>query len=215
MRIQILISKKSWAQDYKKIILKKIKKFTRKPIILSNHLNLKKNYDVNIIFSYFKIIPSRYLKRSKFNIIPHESDLPKGKGMSPLTWQILDNKKNIFFSLIEANNKLDSGKIYYKKIIKIPKTHIFKEIKDVQLYTNLELIKKFLSYYKKNKTSPTGLKFNLKETFYRKRTPKDSKININKKLKDEFNLLRVVDNKNYPAYFNIDGKKFYIEIKKV
>ena len=79
MRIQILISKKSWAQDYKKIILKKIKKFTRKPIILSNHLNLKKNYDVNIIFSYFKIIPSRYLKRSKFNIIPHESNLSKSR----------------------------------------------------------------------------------------------------------------------------------------
>ena len=97
MKIQILISKSSWANKYKYEIRNKLKDFSNNIIFLKNHNNLKKNYDLNIIFSYFKIIPKKFLARSKINLIPHESKLPKGRGMSPLTWQILENKKKFFF----------------------------------------------------------------------------------------------------------------------
>ena len=214
MKIQILISKNSWAQTYKKIIIRKFKKFTKNPLLFSNHIKLKRDFDVNIIFSYFKKIPNKYLKKSKFNLIPHESNLPKGKGMSPLTWQILEGRRNIIFSLIEADKKIDSGKIYYKKKVNIPKTFLFDEIKKTQLYNNLNLIEKFLKYYKKNKKPPRGFVSNFKETFYKRREPNDSKVDINKKIKNQFNLLRVVDNKKYPAYFKIHGKKYLIKIEK-
>ena len=46
--------------------------------------------------------------------------------MSPLTWQILANKDKIYFSLIEANNKIDSGSIYYQKIVYIRKDLLLK-----------------------------------------------------------------------------------------
>ena len=94
MKIQILISKNSWANEFKTIIKKNLKSFSKKIIFIDNHGKIKKNYDVNIIFSYFKLIPKYYLDKSKINLIPHESNLPKGKGMSPLTWQILKKKKN-------------------------------------------------------------------------------------------------------------------------
>ena len=128
MKIQILISKSSWANNYKKEILNKLIKFSNEVKILNNHKELEKN-DINIIFSYFKIIPKVYLKKSKINLIPHESNLPKGKGMSPLTWQILKGKKKIFFSLLEASSKVDSGVIYYKKTKNIPKNYLFEEKK--------------------------------------------------------------------------------------
>ena len=35
--------------------------------------------------------------------------------MSPLTWQILKNKNDIYFSLIEADVNLDSHLIYFQK----------------------------------------------------------------------------------------------------
>ena len=149
MKIQILISKFSWANNYKKEILTKLKKFSKDIKILHSHKELKKNNDINIIFSYFKIIPTQYLKKSKVNLITHESNLPKGKGMSPLTWQILKGKTKVFFSLIEASSKVDSGVIYYKKEIIIPKTILFDEIKKIQLDENLKLIIKFIKFYKK------------------------------------------------------------------
>ena len=71
--------------------------------------------------------------------------------MSPLTWQILEKKDKIYFSLIEANNKIDSGSIYYQKIVYIRKDLLFKDIKEIQLFENLKLIEKFINHIKKRK----------------------------------------------------------------
>ena len=57
-----------------------------------------------------------------------------------------NDERNIIFSLIEADKKIDSGKIYYKKKVNIPKTFLFDEIKKTQLYNNLNLKKNFLKY---------------------------------------------------------------------
>ena len=214
MKIQILISKSSWAKDYQNQIKTKISKFSNNVNIIHNYKNLKKNYDINVIFSYFTKIPKNYLKLSKINLIPHESDLPKGKGMSPLTWQILNGKKKIFFSLIEASSKIDGGLIYYKKKIEIPKYFLFEELKKIQLNENLKLIIKFIKFYIKNNCAPKSKKQKGKSTFFKKRSPEDSKIKIKKSILSQFNLLRSVDNKNYPAFFFIYGKKYFIKISK-
>ena len=105
MKTQILISKSSWANEHQKKIRWKLKKICKNIKFLHNHKELKKNYDINIIFSYFTKIPEKYLKFSKINLIPHESNLPKGKGMSPLTWQILKGKKKVFFFLNRSKLK--------------------------------------------------------------------------------------------------------------
>tara|TARA_B110000305_G_C19160913_1_gene502547 strand:- start:137 stop:784 length:648 start_codon:yes stop_codon:yes gene_type:complete len=214
MKIQILISKSSWANKYKVEILNKLKEFSKNIEIFENHKKLKKNYDINIIFSYFKIVPKLYLKKSKINLIPHESDLPKGKGMSPITWQILENKKKIFFSLIEAGSKIDNGIIYYKKNVTIPKGFLFEEIKRIQLNQNLELIIKFIKFYKKNNKAPKSKKQIGKSTFYKKRNPKNSEIDVKDSILNQFNLLRIADNKNYPTFFKIYGKKYFLRINK-
>ena len=108
MNVTVLISKTSWAQNYKKQIKKKIKKYCKNIKFSSNHKLIRKKNDINIIFSYFKIIENKYLSYSKYNLIPHESNLPLGKGMSPLTWQILKGRTKIVFSLIEAQKKIYS-----------------------------------------------------------------------------------------------------------
>ena len=50
------------------------------------------------------------------------------------------------------------------------------------------------------------------ETFYPKRNPSDSELDINKTIKDQFNLMRIVDNEEYPAFFYMGDKKFVIKI---
>lgn len=214
MKIQILISKNSWANQYKKYIRVKLQKYASSVNFIDNHKNLKKNYDINIIFSYFRIIPQKYLSFSKTNLIPHESKLPKGKGMSPLTWQILRKKEEIFFSLIEASTKVDSGQIYLQKKVKIKKSLLLNEIKKIQLIENIKLIEKFIKFFKNKKKFPSSKIQNGKSTFYKRRTPNDSELNIYKTIKSQFNLLRVADNKNYPAFFKLYGKKYIIKISK-
>ena len=211
MKINILVSKNSWANSYKSEIKKALKKFSKTISFSNNHKKTKKNTDVNIIFSYFRKIERKYLNYSKYNIIPHESKLPSGKGMSPLSWQLLENKNSVFFSLIEAASSFDSGRIYLQKKVIIPKSILFKEIKKIQLSTNLKLIIKFLTKLKKNKTVD-GIKQKGKSTFYRKRSIKDSLINIDKSIKSQFNLLRICDPDNYPAYFKYKNRTYLIKI---
>jgi len=214
MKIQILISKSSWANKYKNFIKKYLKIFSKNIRCISNHKELKNNYDICILFSYFKIIEKNFLKFSKHNLVLHESNLPKGRGMSPITWQIIDRKKNIIFSLLEASEKLDSGKIYYQKKVKINSVKLFDEIKKIQLINNLYLIKKFLKYYKKNKKNPPSKFQKGKPTYYKTRKPSNSKIDLNKSIKSQFNLIRVCDFENYPAYFYYKKTKFLIKLSK-
>ena len=51
------------------------------------------------------------LNLNKYNLVVHESDLPEGKGWSPLTWQVIEGKRNIPITLFEANSLIDSGNI--------------------------------------------------------------------------------------------------------
>ncbi len=73
---------------------------------------------VSILFLFWltdKIIPNRLLKQNKHNIIIHESSLPKGKGWSPMFWQILEGKNEIPFTMFEASKGVDSGDVYMKR----------------------------------------------------------------------------------------------------
>lgn len=214
MNISILISKNSWANSYKKEIKTRLNKFAKKIVFLNDHKKINNNINVNIVFSYFRLIKKKYLDRVDYNIIPHESDLPKGKGMSPLTWQIIEGKKKIIFSLIEAAEQMDSGKIYLQKKVKIPENVLFKQIKEIQLQINLGLIESFLKKLKKNKLVK-GRKQKGNSSFFRKRTPLDHKININKNIRSQFNILRTSDNKFYPSFFEYKNKKYKIIIKEL
>ena len=46
------------------------------------------------MLSYYKILPDKFLNICKYNFVVHESDLPKGRGFSPLYKQIQIGKKN-------------------------------------------------------------------------------------------------------------------------
>ena len=138
-------------------------------------------------------------------------DLPIGKGWSPLSWQILEGNKKIVVSLIEAADKVDSGKIY----MQLSKKFSGYELLD-QMHSSLtDITFQLCNYFVKN--YPQSLKKGKaqkgKETYYLRRHPKDSKLDLNKSIKQQFNLLRIADNDRYPAFFEINGHKYYLLIK--
>ena len=76
------------------------------------------------------------------------------------------------------------------------------------------MIIKFVKFYKKNNKVPKSKLQIGKSTFYKKRNPQNSEVKIKKSIFAQFNLLRIVDNKNYPAFFKIYGKKYILRISK-
>lgn len=51
-----------------------------------------------------------------------------------------------------------------------------------------------------------------KSSFYPRRCPQDSELNPHLSFGEQFNLLRVVDNERYPAFFHWAGKCYVIKI---
>ena len=199
MKIQILTDKNSWFFKNQEKTPSKYKKYLKKNL-LTNHLQIKKNYEITLIISYYKIIPNKFLSNSKHNLVIHESDLPNGRGMSPLYWQILKGRKKITFTLFECTKNMDEGKYYIKKNFYFEPTLIYEEIKEKQLKYAFDLIELFLKKYAKKKNIKSYYQKG-KPTYFPKIQASFSELNINKTIKSQMNKLRTRDNVNFPAYF--------------
>lgn len=199
----------SWIIPYIKELKEEIKELGCKVKIIDNYKKITQG-DLLFLLSCEKILPVSYMKMSKHNLVVHESNLPSGKGWSPVTWQVLEGKNVIPITLIEAEERVDSGYIYMQEFIHLDGTELLGEIKHKQgLYTK-KLVLEFIKRYPNIKGKPQRGD----ESFYPKRGPKDSELDINKTIDEQFNLLRVVDNKRYPAYFILNDKKYIVKIYK-
>ncbi|MFC1579355.1 formyltransferase family protein [Thermodesulfobacteriota bacterium] len=165
--------------------------------------------EILFLIGCVKIISKETLGLNKHNLVIHESDLPKGRGWSPVSWQILEGKNEIPIVLFEADEKLDAGPIYLKDYITLDGTELLDEIKLKQGEKTIELALRFLQKYPDIESKA---QVDIPPTFYDKRTAKDDRLDIEKSIRDNFNHLRIVHNEKYPAWFEYKGKEYILKI---
>jgi len=205
----IIDNPNSWMWQYIPILENILNKFSQNVRIFKNSKEIK-NGDILFILSCDKILKSEDLNKHINNIVIHESDLPQGKGWSPLSYQIEHGVNNIPITLFEADIQLDSGKWYIKDLIKLNGTELINEIRKKQALKSFDMIKEYLIKYPMKTIEQIGT-----STYYKKRISKNQELDINKTIKEQFNLLRVCDNNNYPAHLFIDNKKYILKIEEV
>lgn len=206
MKIAILTSPHQWFVPYAESLLEV---FSNAQLFF-DHLNILDSFDVVFILSYHKIIPENYLNMHKHNLVIHASALPKGKGWAPLFWQILEGKNDIPFTLFEATSTIDDGAIYFQETLTLTGYELNNELRHKQANHTIQMCQKFINNYSilsKHKKDES-------ETFYPKRTTKDSQLDIHKTIQEQFNLLRIINNEEYPAFFEINGHKYLIKIEE-
>ena len=136
----------SWIIPYMNDIYNKIEENGHKVHKVNEYREIKKG-DLCFLLSCENIISEEYLQLNDHNLVIHESDLPKGKGWSPLTWQVLEGNDEILITLLEADKNVDSGKIFLQDKIKLDGTELNKELKHKQGLKTKELILKFIDKY--------------------------------------------------------------------
>jgi UDP-2,4-diacetamido-2,4,6-trideoxy-beta-L-altropyranose hydrolase len=159
-----------------------------------------------------QIVPTSILARNRHNLVIHESAIPQGKGWSPLTWQILEGKNEIPITLFEATEKVDNAMIYLTDTMLFKGTELVDELRSAQAAKSVELFLKFIDSYPdvvSQGRQPQG-----ESSYYRRRMPVNSRLDIDKTIAEQFHLLRVVDNEQYPAYFEINGEVYKLKIYK-
>ena len=177
---------------------------------ISKNPNNIKNQNIVFPLSYTRMLPESFLQKNELVLIAHPSKLPKDKGFAPLQYQILRNKNKVYISLIKAAKEVDTGSIYFQNSFVLNGAELSDEIRNIQGLQILKIIKKFLIKYPKVKSKKQIGKGN----FNKRRYPKDSQLDINKTIKQQFNHLRINDNELYPSFFYYKGQKYIIKIFK-
>lgn len=178
--------------------------------LFHDHGEIGRDFQVVFMLSYFKIVKEAFLREHQHNLVVHDSQLPQGKGWAPLFWQILEGKNKIPAVLFEATEGVDAGDIYVRDHIDLRGDELHDEIRDLQARKSVEMCIQFLENYDDLKpVIQSG-----EETFYARRTPEASRVDINKSISEQFNLLRIVSNEDYPAFFHHKGSKYILKIFK-
>jgi len=202
----IIVTKKIWNKDNfinlnKKFkILKKIQK-----------LKLKKlNPKIIFFIHWSKLIPKE-IYNNYCCIQFHASNLPNGRGGSPIQNQILRNIEKTKITAFKVSKNLDAGPICMKRKFELngnAKT-IYKNMETICL----DMIKKIIKIKNIKFKKQIG-----KVTFFKRRKPSESKINLSKTYSIDkiYDFLRMLDAPGYPnAFIELKDLKFtFNDIKK-
>ena len=149
----------------------------------------------------------------RHNLVVHESALPLGRGWSPLTWQILEGASEIPITLFEAAEEVDAGRIYLQDTLRFEGHELVDELRSAQAAATLELCERFVREF------PTLVAGAVEQagapSFYPRRRPEDSRLDVHKSLAEQFDLLRVADSERYPAFFDHQGHRYVLALKRL
>ena len=197
---------KKWNIDnYKKYC----KKNTFHLIKERKNLTINKLRKLNPKYIFFPhwswIIPDEIWKNYNC-VVFHMTDLPYGRGGTPLQNLIMRGHKKTKISAIQVNKGIDTGKIYIKESLDLNGSadEIYKKASEI-------IFKKMIPYIIKN--NPTPFKQKGKIVNFKRRTPKQSKILNNMNLNKVFDLIRMLDAENYPRAF-LETKKIKFDFSQ-
>ena len=183
-------------------IIKSSKYLSNYKIFLINKKGDLKKINKNISFIFFLHwrwrVDSIFL--NKYNCICfHMTDLPFGRGGSPLQNLILNGHKETYLSAFKMTKKLDAGPIYLKRKIKLSGSAdgIYKLV----MVKSLIMINKIISL----NISPKSQKGTV--TYFERRKPTQSKMKPLLSLQEIYDFIRMLDAQDYPKAF-IDYKSF-------
>ena len=193
----IIITKKIWNKNnFKKL---------KKNITLLNKIDNIKIKKINPKLIFF-IHWSKYIPKNLYNqfvcIQFHSSNLPKGRGGSPIQNQILKKIKKTKISAFKVTSKIDSGPICFQENLTLEGSA--QNILDNMESKAIKMIYKII-----NKKNLKFKKQSGKATYYQRRKPNDSKLNFSniQNINDLYDFLRMLDAPTYPKAF-INLKKF-------
>ena len=166
--------------------------------------------DILFLISCNEIITCEIRKQYTKTLVIHASDLPAGRGWSPHIWQILEGQNLFTVTLLEAEDKVDTGAIWKKLNFQLQGHELADEINEKLFDTELKLMSFAIENFH---VKPIAQKEGT-SSCYSKRTPQDSKLDPNKTIAEQFNMLRVADNNRFPAFIDHFGYRYFLKLEK-
>ena len=149
------------------------------------------------------IIPSNIYEKYEC-IVFHMTDLPYGRGGSPLQNLIIRGKKNTKISALRVVQELDAGDIYLKRDLALDGT-----AKDIFL-RSVPIIEEMINTIIEDNLQPTPQ--NGDPVVFKRRKSAESDIANLSTISEIYDYIRMLDCEGYPPAF-IETKHFTIEFR--
>lgn len=209
-RVSVVIDNPSWVLPWGKELVTLLCASGDRAVLVNRQADVPKG-EVAFYLGCLRITPPDVLARNHRNLIVHASDLPRGRGFSPLTYQIIEGLNRIPVCLLEAAEVVDSGRVIYREWIAYEGHELIGELRQKLGAMTVELCRRFME----EPASPRGVPQQGEPSVYPRRRPADSALNPEQTIAGQFDLLRTVDNDSYPAYFDFRGHRYVIRIEKM
>jgi methionyl-tRNA formyltransferase len=157
-----------------------------------------------------RLTPPDILGRNHRNLVVHASDLPRGRGHSPLAWQIEEGRSTIPICLFDAAPELDTGAVIYRDTMEFSGHELIEELHDALGQKTIELCQRFLC----EPVPPVGEPQQGEPTYYKRRSNDNNRLDPNRTIADQFDKLRVCDNERFPAHFEMRGHRYRLKVEK-
>lgn len=199
----IVATTKSWNLNNFKTLKKKSKGLHWHLIQSKKNFSIRKIRKINPKYIFIPhwswIIPEEIWANFEC-VVFHMTDLPYGRGGTPLQNLIARGHKKTKISAIRVNSGIDTGDIYLKKGLDLSGNaeNIYKRASN-------KIFMEMIPYILKNNPVPKKQKGN--PVIFKRRNPQQSKIKNNFDLNKTHDHIRMLDAEGYP--------KAFLEIKKV
>lgn len=169
--------------------------------------------EILFLISCSEIVSAADREAYRASLVIHASDLPQGRGWSPHIWQIIAGAEEITLNLLEAEDKVDSGRIWKKVRFPVPKYALWDEINARLFEAEIELIDFAVREF--NSITPMEQDASIEPTYYPRRVPSDSQIDPTESITSQFDKIRICDPHRFPAFFELHGKKYKLILEMI
>ncbi len=203
----IIVYNRPWC----KLIAKNLKKKTNHEIFEiteKEELTLKAIQVINpkfIFFPHWSQIIKKNIHENFNCIVFHMTDLPYGRGGSPLQNLIVRGHKKTKICAIKCIEKLDAGPIFLKKSLSLEGS-----AEEIFLRENRIIEDMIVEILNKN-PKPKDQKGEIVK--FERRVPEDGNLKNAKSLDEIFDYIRMLDARDYPRSF-IEFGKYIIEFSR-
>lgn len=146
-----------------------------------------------IFFTFWSSYISKDIYAKHRSVIFHMTDLPYGRGGSPLQNLILAGHKRTMLTAISCAEKMDAGDVYLKRDLDLSGT-----AQDIYLRAST-LMPSMIESIVLDRPIPKRQTGEVIE--FRRRTPEQSRVQQVRHLEDLFDFIRMLDAEGYPRAF--------------
>ncbi len=210
VRIALVAEPQGWFVPYVRQFAEELRSRGHDARVVSSYDDIPSGTEISFFLGCTRVATPEQLARSRHNVVIHQSALPEGRGWSPLSWQVLEGKREIPVTAFEAAPGVDEGDVYLRGVIRLEGHELCEELRELQARSDVDLALELVGLYPNLVASrQSGA-----PTYYERRTPVDNRLDPERSLAEQFDLLRICDNDRYPAFFELRGHRYVLKIEK-